>query len=72
MKSCMVPRVVGAFVASLLLIAGNAEAVVNIETVPVGDSGNAPRPPVGQNGPLGGVPYRYQIGKYEVTNGQYR
>ena len=62
-----------AFVAVLAgLLAGTVFAV-NIETVPVGNPGNAVDTashrgyPVGQ----GSVGYTYNIGKYEVTAGQY-
>ena len=39
---------------------------VNYELVPVGDAGNA-----ADTTGYGAVPYEYQIGKYEVTIGQY-
>ena len=42
---------------------------VNYELVPVGDAGNANDPATG--GIYGGVAYDYQIGKYDVTIGQY-
>jgi len=47
---------------------------VNIETVPVGNPGNAgeqSRLLAGDTNYYGGVPYNYRIGKYEVTAGQY-
>jgi len=50
------------------LAAGTAVAV-NIETVPVGNAGNAGR--VHTQGTFGSVTYEYNIGKYEVTAGQY-
>ena len=65
---------------SLLLLAsaaGDAQAYVNIETVPVGNPGNAGEVSgagAGGNGPdriCGAVDYTYNIGKYEVTAGQY-
>lgn len=43
------------------VLAGTAGAV-SIETVPVGNPGNAGYAPVG---------YTYNIGKYEITAGQY-
>ncbi len=45
-------------------------SAVNIETVPVGDPGNAPDTRYATPG-YGGVSYTYNIGKYEVTAGQY-
>ena len=44
----------------------SAQPLVNIETVLVGDAGNA-----GRSGSLGRVNYDFSIGKYEVTVGQY-
>ena len=41
-------------------------SAVNIETVPVGNPGNAP-----DNTGYGAVDYVYRIGKFEVTAGQY-
>lgn len=49
------------------LLAGTAVAV-NIETVPVGDPGNAGDTRYDGYGSVG---YTYNIGKYEVTAGQY-
>lgn len=43
----------------------SAYAQITIETVTVGNIGNA------ANGSYGAVAYEYQIGKYEVTNTQY-
>jgi formylglycine-generating enzyme len=50
-----------------------ASATVNIETVPVGNPGNAgdTRYPSGGVSSFGAVAYTYNIGKYEVTAGQY-
>jgi formylglycine-generating enzyme len=45
----------------------NSEALVTIETVPVGNPNNPKDPQTG----LGAVPYEYAIGKYVVTIGQY-
>jgi len=39
---------------------------ITIDTVPVGNAGNAP-----DNSGRGGVAYEYRIGTYEVTNAQY-
>ncbi len=46
-----------------------AMATVNIETVTVGNAGNAGD--VQSQGTFGAVDYQYNIGKYEVTAGQY-
>jgi hypothetical protein len=51
------------------LLTGKAEAV-NIEMVPVGNPGNAADTRYDATG-FGSVGYNYQIGKYEVTVGQY-
>ncbi len=57
------------------LLTGTASAILNIETVQVGNPGNAAdaRYPDTYNGVLsyGAVGYTYNIGKYEVTAGQY-
>jgi formylglycine-generating enzyme required for sulfatase activity len=47
--------------------------LTSLETVTVGNPGNAPdmRWMVYNEPPLGAVPYVYQIGKFEVTAGQY-
>src|SRR5262245_29663639 len=54
------------------LLTGQAMAV-NIEMVPVGNAGNAPDTQLMTDGTTGygSVGYNYQIGKYEVTAGQY-
>jgi sulfatase modifying factor 1 len=53
----------------LLLISAVSASAVTIETVPIGDVGN---PNDAATGNLyGGVNYAYNIGKYEVTVGQY-
>jgi probable HAF family extracellular repeat protein len=45
----------------------------SLEFVPVGDAGNAPDTAVMNDGTTGhgSVPYAYQMGKYDVTIGQY-
>lgn len=43
---------------------------ITIDTVPVGNAGNAPGPPQ-REGTFGNVAYNYRIGTYEVTNAQY-
>jgi len=57
-------------VAALLLAAGAAQATVTIDTVHVGDPGNAADTRYATPG-HGSVSYEYNIGKYEVTAGQY-
>jgi formylglycine-generating enzyme len=54
------------------LLAGTALAL-NMETVPVGNPGNAADTQLMSDGTTGygSVGYTYNIGKYEVTNGQY-
>ena len=53
--------------ASWGMMAGNASALITIDTVPVGDINNPP-----DWGPgYGSVGYSYAIGKYEVTLNQY-
>ncbi|NOS70091.1 MAG: SUMF1/EgtB/PvdO family nonheme iron enzyme [Verrucomicrobia bacterium] len=49
------------------LLAQTASALITIDTVPVGNAGNAADPATG----LGSVSYDYGIGKYEVTLNQY-
>jgi len=51
---------------ALLAWTGLASAAVTIETVPVGNAGNA-----ADSTGYGGVGYAYNIGKYDVTVGQY-
>src|SRR4051812_17756638 len=57
------------FCAMSLLVPLSATAVT-IETVPVGNIGNAPDQDYGSGG-YGAVGYPYRIGTYEVTNSQY-
>ncbi len=56
----------GLMAAAIVAQAVTAHAVVTIDTVLVGNPGNA-----NDWTGLGGVNYIYQIGKYEVTNSQY-
>lgn len=49
------------------MLAQSASALITIETVPVGNAGNAADPTTG----YGAVGYDYGIGKYEVTLNQY-
>ena len=53
----------------LALFRPHAASALTIETVPVGNVGNANDPATGNL--YGGVNYAYSIGKYEVTVGQY-
>jgi hypothetical protein len=52
--------------AACLLAASSASAAINIDTVFVGDAGNA-----NDSTGYGAVAYDYYIGTHEVTNGQY-
>lgn len=52
-----------------LLAASSAFAAINIETVLVGNTGNAGE--VQPQGTFGAVGYNYHISTHEVTNGQY-
>ena len=54
----------------LLAVLATTVKAVNIETVPVGNPGNADRT-IGSHWSYGGVDYIYNIGTYEVTAGQY-
>jgi sulfatase modifying factor 1 len=54
---------------ALLLIFAVPATAITIDTVPVGDVGNPNDPTTGNV--YGGVNYAYNIGKYEVTAGQY-
>jgi formylglycine-generating enzyme required for sulfatase activity len=62
-------------IASLLLfcaislVALRPALAVTIDTVPIGNPGNANDPATGNS--FGGVAYSYSIGKYDVTVGQY-
>jgi sulfatase modifying factor 1 len=66
-----------AIVAAVCVFLVSAAAAVNIQTVPVGNPGNAGElsgSGAGGYGPdriCGAVAYAYNIGKYEVTAGQY-
>jgi formylglycine-generating enzyme len=65
-------QVLGLTVAACALSgwAGPASADIIIETVPVGDVGNAADTRYATPG-YGAVAYAYNVGKYEVTAGQY-
>ena len=51
------------------LLAVSTASAINIDTVRVGNAGNAGQ--VQSQGTFGGVSYDYHIGTYEVTNAQY-
>jgi formylglycine-generating enzyme required for sulfatase activity len=56
----------------LLALAGPvALAAITIDTVHVGDAGNADDPRTPGSSEYGAVSYEYEIGKYKVTAGQY-
>jgi len=57
-------------VLALLCLGSLAQANITIDTVPVGDVGNAADTRYATPG-YGSVGYAYNIGKYEVTAGQY-
>ena len=59
-------QALGLAVGGSVLVASSASATVNIETVPIGNAGNA-----ADTTGYGRVDYAYNIGKYEVTAGQY-
>jgi len=67
-----------AVVAMVLLAAGAVQAAITIVTVPVGNPGNAGEGSgqsyggYGIDRICGAVAYTYNIGKYEVTAGQYK
>lgn len=52
-----------------LFVSQQSLTAISIDTVPVGDVGNATDPATGNT--LGGVSYAYRIGTTEVTVGQY-
>ena len=76
MREMIISRTV-VLVAVLAGLLAETALAVNIETVPVGNPGNAGELSgsgaggVGPDRICGSVGYAYNIGKYEVTNGQY-
>src|SRR3982751_1822002 len=58
------------FALTLALLYEEAAHGISIDTVPVGNPGNAPDTRHDATG-FGSVDHFYQIGKYEVTTGQY-
>ena len=65
-----VVRLMVVALAVVALLAGTVMADITIETVPVGNPGNADDVVTGF-GFYGAVDYVYNIGKYEVTAAQY-
>ena len=64
----------GTFLVVMLLTTGTVHAAITIDTVTVGDPGNAGELSGAQYGPAricGAVSYEYNIGTYDVTAGQY-
>lgn len=63
----------GAALAAVLVAGSMAQAAITIETVPVGNVGNTADTAAHSGNPAGqgAVHYAYNIGKYEVTAGQY-
>lgn len=61
---------IGCALALVLLAAGAAQAAITIDTVTVGNPGNAADTRYDTPG-YGAVAYSYNIGTYEVTAGQY-
>lgn len=59
--------VVAIFASALFAVTSHALPLVDIQTVTVGDAGNA----ADGTGGYGAVAYEFNIGKYEVTIGQY-
>ena len=56
--------------AAISVLFGITAKAANIEFVPVGNPGNEPDPRY-TGISIGSVAYTYQIGKYEITAGQY-
>jgi sulfatase modifying factor 1 len=72
-KSKFLSRVLRLAVMAGVWFGGSASALITIETVPVGNPGNAADTAAHSGNPAGqgAVSYTYNIGKYEVTAGQY-
>ena len=62
---------VGVLAGVLMLANGVAQADVSMAFVTVGNPGNAADQNYNGFGNFGSVPYVYQMGKYDVTVGQY-
>jgi len=63
--------IVALSLASLAVFLPITAYAVTIETVVVGDPGNAPDVDYLSDGGRGAVAYTYEIGKYQVTNSEY-
>lgn len=67
-RTMIAARLPAAFLlAALTLFEVAPTRAVTIETVPIGNAGNAPHPQYGN----GAVEYAHRLGKYEVTNAEY-
>ncbi len=66
-------KLIAAFIAAAMMFFTVAAQAVTIDMVPVGNPGNTPDTVVMSDGTTGygSVGYAYNIGKYEVTAGQY-
>ena len=76
LKRCLMnrfPHTVSLIIALVMSAVGNRTPAITIDMVPVGNPGNAPDTQLMSDGTTGygSVGYNYQIGKYEVTVGQY-
>jgi len=73
----VVRLVMKSFLVGLFLSSNIVVEALTIDTVPIGDPGNAGNRDFGLTGskrpeyPLGSVDYVYRIGKFEVTNAEY-
>ncbi len=67
MKSSTLPKLLVLTLTASGLLGQTASALITIDSVPVGNAGNAADPTTG----YGAVGYDYGIGKYEVTLNQY-
>ncbi len=65
-RRSLIPIVAVMFAALTVALESRAQPLVTIDTVTVGDAGNA-----ADTTGYGAVDYEYNIGKYEVTIGQY-
>jgi sulfatase modifying factor 1 len=71
MKSSRLHKLLGLTLAGGGLLAQTASALITIDTVPVGNAGNAADQNYLGQGAFGAVSYDYGIGKYDVTLNQY-
>ena len=67
MKSSALPKLLALTLTVSGLLLQNASALITIDSVPIGNAGNA-----NDKTGYGGVDYDYGIGKYEVTLNQYK